>query len=95
MAALSGPLLRCEALLSQLPEVGEMPNQPLFFPFPKREYRKTIAVKHLFLGIWWQWLHYDEAHDLVFLPYLCNGCQIRTELDSLLGVTAIKRIVQV
>ena len=56
-----------------LPNVGEKPNQPKRFLFPKREYGKKTIVKRAFQQQWfynWPWIHYDEANDVAF----CHTC---------------------
>ena len=53
--------------------VPERPNQPMYFKFPQRQFGKKKIVKRSFQSQWfkkWQWLHYDEAQDLVF----CHVC---------------------
>jgi hypothetical protein len=56
-----------------LPNVGEAPNQPLDFAFPKRDFGKTKVVRRAFQAQWftkWPWLHYDSGQDLAFC-YTC------------------------
>ena len=56
-----------------LPEVGEMPNQPKNFSFPKQSYGKTKVTNQAFQPTWfqrWHWLHYDSGEDKVF----CHLC---------------------
>ena len=36
--------LNSDALISSLPEVGDTPNQPLSFLFPKREYMAEVSL---------------------------------------------------
>ena len=40
--------LNSNALISSLPTVGDTPNQPLSFSFPKREYGRSIIVERSF-----------------------------------------------
>ena len=56
-----------------LPNVGEAPNQPLDFAFPKHDFGKTKVVRRAFQAQWftkWPWLHYDSGQDLAFC-YTC------------------------
>ena len=60
--------------LDKLPDVGDLPNQPLDGrKFPQRSFGKGNVVHQAFQAIWfqrWKWLHYDEAKDLAF----CHIC---------------------
>lgn len=61
---------RAGSLLGGLPEI---PNQPVTFSFPKREYGQKTVVKRAFQATWfgsWKWLHYNEAEDCVH----CHLC---------------------
>ena len=56
-------------------DVGDNPNQPRRFSFPKQQYGKTKVVHRAFQPQWfekWKWLHYDESRDLAF----CHTCLI-------------------
>ena len=49
------------------------PNQPSLQGFPKQSYGQINPEKRSFQAAWfktWNWLHYNEACDLV----LCNTC---------------------
>ena len=59
--------------MDPVPEVGEKPNQPTSFAFPKREFGKARIVKRSFQSSWfarWPWLHYDCSRDSAF----CHVC---------------------
>ena len=59
--------------VSRLPDVGEKPNQPQGFSFPKRSYGLKKVTNRAFQQKWfqrWRWLHYDNIGDKVFC-YLC------------------------
>ena len=67
--------LNSDTLISNLPEVGDTPNQLLSFLFPKCEYGRSIIVKCSFQSQWfskWQWLHYDQSRDMAF----CHTCMM-------------------
>ena len=54
-------------------DVGDKPNQPSSFNFPKRKFGATKPVFRSFQSSWfnkWPWLHYDQAEDRVF----CHAC---------------------
>ena len=54
---------------SDLPDVGDEPNQPRRYNFPKRLFGKKSVVYHSFQAAWfdrWRWLHYDCSRDLAF-----------------------------
>ena len=56
-----------------IPEVGETPNQPRDFNFPKLDFGQTNPVFRSFQSSWflkWGWLHYDAASDVAF----CHIC---------------------
>lgn len=55
------------ANLSQ--DVGDNPNQPRVFSFPKGQYGKFKVVHRVFQPQWfekWKWLHYDKSRYLAF-----------------------------
>ena len=59
--------------VSRLPDLGEKPNQPQCFSFPKRSYGHKKVTNRAFQQKWfqrWKWLHYDSGGDRVFC-YLC------------------------
>ena len=54
---------------SDLPDVGDEPNQPRCYSFPKRSFGKKSVVYRSFQAAWfdrWRWLHYDCSRDLAF-----------------------------
>lgn len=56
-----------------LPDVGEMPYQPVRHSFPKRAFGKTNVSHRAFQGSWfakWKWLHYVSSTDTAF----CHTC---------------------
>ena len=70
---------------SQVPAVGDKPNQPKSFIFPQREFGKTSIVKRLFQRQWferWSWLHYDDCRDLSF----CFTCIVAYQNNHLRSV---------
>ena len=71
---------------SSLPDVGEKPNQPSRFPFPKREFGKKTIVKRAFQQQWfhhWPWIHYDEVNDVAF----CHTCVTAVRSKKLKNVS--------
>lgn len=71
---------------SSLPTVGEKPNQPKRFSFPKREYGKKTIVKCAFQQQWfqhWPWIHYDEVNDVAF----CHTCVAAVRSKKLKNVS--------
>ena len=43
--------------------VGDVPNQPIAYSFPKRPFGKAEVVHRAFQSSWfnrWSWLHYDS-----------------------------------
>ena len=59
--------------LSCLPSLGEEPNQPKNFLFPKQSYGKAKITNRAFQQKWfgrWQWLYYDSVGDRAFC-FLC------------------------
>ena len=59
--------------LTRLPTLGEQPNQPKSFLFPKRSFGKTKITNRAFQLKWferWRWLHYDNVGDRASC-YLC------------------------
>ena len=59
--------------VSHLPDVGEKPNQPQGFSFPKQSYGHKKVTNRAFQQKWfqrWRWFHYDSIGDKVFC-YLC------------------------
>ena len=63
----------CTALVqpsaTDLPDIGNKPNQPRRYQFPKRSFGKKNIVYRSFQPAWfdqWQWLHYDSSRDLAF-----------------------------
>ena len=54
-------------------DVGETPNQPRNFKFPKRTFGKTTRVIRSFQAAWfakWGWLHYNASSDVAY----CHTC---------------------
>ena len=54
---------------TDLPDIGNEPNQPWRHQFPKRSFGKKNVVYHSFQPAWfdrWKWLHYDSSRDLAF-----------------------------
>ena len=63
----------CSIDVSRLPDVGEKPNQPQGFLFPKRSFGHKKVTNRAFQQKWfqrWKWLHYDSGGDRVF----CHLC---------------------
>ena len=65
----------CAALLqpsttnTDLPDIGNEPNQPRRHQFPKRSFGKKNVIYRSFQPAWfdrWKWLHYDSSRDLAF-----------------------------
>ena len=59
--------------MSHLTTLGDNPNQPKNFTFPKQSYGKAKITNRAFQQKWlerWRWLHYDSVGDKVFC-YLC------------------------
>ena len=50
-------------------EVGDEPNQPATFSFPKRKFGETRPVYRYFQAAWfkkWPWIHNDQVNDRAF-----------------------------
>ena len=74
-------------LPSNLPDVGEKPNQPKRFTFPKCKYGKKAIVKRTFQRQWfhnWSWIHYYETNDVAF----CHTCVKAIESNKLKNVSS-------
>lgn len=59
--------------VNRLPDIGEKPNHPQGFSFPKRNYGHKKVTNRAFQQKWfqrWKLLHYDSNGDKVFC-YLC------------------------
>ena len=68
--------------VSDLPDVGNEPNQPHHCRSPKRSFGKKTAVYRSFQATWfnwWWWLHYDSSRDLAFC-FTCVKAIIKTEV---------------
>ena len=66
---------------SIVPSLGNKPNQPTSFSFPKRSFGKKDPVFRSFQSSWfkkWPWLHYDQAKDLAF----CFTCIKASKLGN-------------
>jgi len=76
------------SLLSRsLPDIGERPNQPRRFTFPKCEFGKKSVVKCAFQQLWfqsWPWIHYDETNDVAF----CHTCVTAARSKRLKNVSS-------
>eukprot|EP00731_Ephydatia_muelleri_P012476 Em0006g1370a len=56
-----------------LPDIGENPNHPIKYNFPKRAFGVKDITDRSFQAQWfqkWSWIHYDEGRDIVF----CSIC---------------------
>eukprot|EP00731_Ephydatia_muelleri_P025509 Em0017g592a len=56
-----------------LPDIGENPNHPIKYNFPKRAFGVKEITHRSFQPQWfqtWSWIHYDEGRDIVF----CSIC---------------------
>eukprot|EP00731_Ephydatia_muelleri_P012458 Em0006g1352a len=56
-----------------LPDIGENPNHPIKYNFPKRAFGVKDITHRSFQAQWfqkWSWIHYDEGRDIVF----CSIC---------------------
>ena len=56
-----------------LPDIGENPNHPIKYNFPKRAFGVKEKTHRSFQAQWfqkWSWIHYDEGRDIVF----CSIC---------------------
>ena len=60
-----------------LDNIGDKPNQPVTFNFPKRKFGQTKpAVFRSVQSAWfrkWPWLHYDQAEDKMFCHTCCQA----------------------
>ena len=57
---------------ADLRDLGDKPNQPSSFTFPKRKFGETKPVYRSFQPGWfqkWPWLHYDQGEDRAFCYY--------------------------
>ena len=62
--------------------LGNQPNQPATFSFPKKEFGKKNPVSRSFQATWfkkWPWLHYDQTNDRAF----CFTCMKASKLGNL------------
>ena len=62
-------LLQPSTTNTDLPDIGNEPNQPWRHQFPKRSFGKKNVVYHSFQPAWfdrWKWLHCDSSRDLAF-----------------------------
>ena len=50
--------------------MGENPNKPQGFSFPKQSYGHKKVTNRAFQQKWWRWLYYDSGGDRVFC-YMC------------------------
>ena len=60
------------------------PNQPSLQGFPKQSYGQINPEKRSFQAAWfktWNWLHYNEACDLV-LCYTCVNARIEGNVSN-------------
>ncbi len=51
------------------PDLGDGPNQPTSFKFPKRKFGQKNPVFRCVQSAWfqkWPWLHYDQVEDKMF-----------------------------
>ena len=65
-----------------LQTLGDQPNQPTAFSFPKRDFGKKNPVSRSFQASWfkkWPWLHYDQTNDRAF----CFTCMKASKLGNL------------
>ena len=65
-----------------LQTLGDQPNQPTAFSFPKRDFGKKNPVSRSFQASWfrkWPWLHYDQTNDRAF----CFTCMKALKLGNL------------
>jgi len=81
--------------VGSLPDIGEKPNQPQGFSFPKRSYGQKKVTNRAFHQKWfqrWRWLHYDSGGDKVFcylfVKALKTGKMKAEDLRGLLGLLA-------
>ena len=54
---------------TRLPDLGEKPNQPTSFNFPKRRFGIKSATYRSFQPAWfkqWPWISYDQEHNRAF-----------------------------
>ena len=74
---------------ASLPNIGEKPNQPKRFSFPKRDYCKKTVVKRAFQQQWfhnWPWIHYDEVKDVAF----CHTCVTAVRSKKLKNIPIVR-----
>ena len=73
-----------------LQTLGDQPNQPTAFSFPKRDFGKKNPVSRSFPASWfkkWPWLHYDQTNDRAF----CFTCMKASKLGEFEGMCKQKR----
>ena len=54
---------------TRLPDLGEKPNQPTAFNFPKRHFGIKSTAYRSFQPVWfkkWPWISYDQECDVAF-----------------------------
>ena len=54
---------------TRLPDLGEKPNQPTSFNFPKRRFGIKSVTYRSFQPVWfrqWPWISYDQEHDRAY-----------------------------
>lgn len=69
----SGSIAQSSSHSEILPDIGENPNHPMKYNFPKRAFGVKEITYRSFQPQWfqkWCWIHYDEGRDLAF----CSIC---------------------
>ena len=59
-----------------LDNIGDKPNQPISFKFPKQKFGQTNPVFRSIQPAWlskWPWLHYDKMEDKMFFHTCCQA----------------------
>ncbi len=63
---------------SELPDLGDRPNQPTSFKFHKRKFGQKKPVFRCVQPAWfqkWPWLHYDQVEDRMFCYTCVQACK--------------------
>lgn len=59
--------------------IGNKPNQPSTYSFPKRSFGKKDPVSRSFQSSWfkkWPWIHYDQTNNLAFCFTCVNASKL-------------------
>ena len=84
----SGSIAQSPSHSEILPDIGENPNHPMKYNFPKRAFGVKEITHRSFQPQWfqkWFWIHYDEGRDLAF----CSICVKASRSNKLKAATTL------